>query len=519
MFSHKKILTKTIQVGASTLLSRLFGIAREVLMIRYLGASGLSDAFLTAYKIPNSLRKIFAEGALSAAFIPTVTSTIKQKNKHSIAGLMTLGFLFFEGTVLVLCALIMSNAATILQLIAPGFSPEQIAQAIPMVHILMPLIFFISSSALLAGALQAVNHFFIPAIAPIILNIVFIIGIIVCLLCDLPVTNLCWFILFGGAIHCAAHVITYLKLQFTVATPNKQDLVLFGRIIGTFFLCLPSISLMEIALFIDTSFASLLAPGSISLLFYANRFVGIPLGVFAVAFSTILLPHFSRVHTYSPTRLHYYLLESAKLILWVTTPVALLMGFFSHDIFATIFLSKKFSLMQVHEAGNILIAFLFGLFSFSLNKIILNIFYSMHAAWIPALIALIATCINILLNILFIERFQTIGLALATTLSSIIQTILFVVILHKKYHFRLYSKQFFSFAMRYTAQLILCSILFVSSYFTITHLIPLLLPSSLATFFLIKIGLWLWVGPLAGLFFIMMWYSKTYFGIKLHFLD
>jgi len=95
MSSQKRILKKTIEVGGSTLVSRFFGILREVIMVRYLGASGLSDAFLTAYKIPNSLRKIFAEGALSAAFIPTIVTTMQHDNKKGIAGLMSLAFLIF----------------------------------------------------------------------------------------------------------------------------------------------------------------------------------------------------------------------------------------------------------------------------------------------------------------------------------------------------------------------------------------------------------------------------------------
>src|SRR3989337_4253012 len=102
MLTKNKIIQKTIEVGGSTLLSRFFGIVREVLMVKYLGASGLSDAFLTAYKIPNSLRKIFAEGALSAAFIPTVVSTIKHNDLNAVAGLMSLAFLIFEGMVLLL---------------------------------------------------------------------------------------------------------------------------------------------------------------------------------------------------------------------------------------------------------------------------------------------------------------------------------------------------------------------------------------------------------------------------------
>src|SRR5260221_13669074 len=107
MLSTKRILTKTIQVGIPTLFSRFFGIFREVLMVHYLGASGLSDVFLTAYKLPNSLRKVFAEGALSAAFIPTIVTTIKHNNQQAIAGIMSLGFIIFEGIVLVLCALTM----------------------------------------------------------------------------------------------------------------------------------------------------------------------------------------------------------------------------------------------------------------------------------------------------------------------------------------------------------------------------------------------------------------------------
>ncbi len=518
MLPQKTILKKTIEVGGSTLVSRFFGIIREVLMVRYLGASGLSDAFLTAYKIPNSLRKIFAEGALSAAFIPTVVSTIKHHNKNAIAGLMSLSFLVFEGIVIIMCALIMKYAEYIIQFIAPGFSQEQIDAAIPMLHILMPFIFFISSSALLGGALHAIGHFTIPAIAPIIVNIVFIAGICVCLFFNLPVTYLCWFIVFAGFIHFLLHLMTYFKHQFHFGVITQKDFSVFGRIMGKFLLCLPSISLMELALFIDTSFASLLAPGSVSLLYYANRFVGIPLGVFAVAFSTILLPHFSRVNTYSPKRLHFYLLESAKFIFWVTTPVALLMGFFSEEIFTTIFLSKKFTLAQAHEASVILRAFVWGLFFFSLNKILLNIFYAMHAAWIPAIVALVATIINIILNMLFIERFQTVGLATATTISSIIQTILFLIILHKKYNFRIYLTPFLLFATRYIMQLSLLSSAFWLCYHGIYLIIIHYLPPALSLFFSAQIGFWLWVGPLSLFFIALLYFSRSLSKLQLHFL-
>ena len=516
--SQKTILKKTIEVGSSTLLSRFFGIVREVLMVRYLGASGLSDAFLTAYKIPNSLRKIFAEGALSAAFIPTVVSTIQHDNKNAVAGLMSLAFIVFEGIVLALCVLIMTHAKAIILFIAPGFCEQQVADAIPMLHILMPFILFISSSALLGGALHAVGHFFVPAIAPVVVNIIFIAGLCTALFFNLPVTSLCWFIVFAGFVHFILHVAMYLRFNFFFGKITRKDLHLFGRVMWKFLLCLPSVSLMEVALFIDTSFASLLAPGSISLLFYANRFVGIPLGVFAVAFSTILLPHFSRVNTRNPKRLHFYLLESAKFIFWVTMPIALLMAFFSEEIFSTIFLSKKFTLMQVQEAGNILLAFLIGLFFFSLNKILLNIFYAMHAAWIPAIIALGATAVNIILNMLFIDQFQTVGLAIATTLSSIVQTVSFLIVLHRKYKFRIYLLPFLSFAGKYLVQLTSYGFFFWLLYRASVQTIIFCMPSTMALFFTAKIGLWLWVGPLAFILLAVLYCSRSLFNIKLHFL-
>jgi putative peptidoglycan lipid II flippase len=519
MFSHKTILKKTAVVAGSTLLSRFFGIIRELLMVRYLGVSGLSDAFLTAYKIPNSLRKIFAEGALSAAFIPTVVSTVKRHDTKGVAGLMTLGFIFFEGIVLILCALIMAYAHQIIGFIAPGFSQQQICQAVPMIHILMPLLFFISSSALLAGALQATGHFFTPAITPVLVNILFIASLCVCLTLHMPINTLCWFILGGGFVQCIVHLAVYFAYNFSFGPITKKDLGLFKNIIGAFLLCLPSVSLMEIALFIDTSFASLLKPGSLSLLFYANRFVGIPLGVFAVAFSTILLPHFSRINTYSPKRLHFYLLESAQFVFWVSAPITLFMAYFSQEIFSTIFLSKGFTLAQTEEAGSILIAFVAGLFFFSLNKIILNIFYAMHAAWIPAVVALGSTTLNIILNMLFIEQFQTVGLALATTISSIFQTIIFLIVLHKKYAFRLYTASFLLFFLRYTVQLALCSILFIYSYNGIHESIVQYLPIQFSSFLINTIGFWFWVGPLAGICFILIWYSRKLFNIKLYFLS
>ncbi len=519
MRKKSTIISKTAQIGSFTLLSRCLGIIREMLLVRFIGADALSDAFFTAYKIPNSLRKVFAEGALSAAFVPTLVQMIKQKGKEHVYGLLTLAFFVFEGMVALLCAFVMCNAHTVIAIIAPGFSVEQTIAAVSMVSILMPFIFFISISALFAGALHAVGKFTIPAIAPALLNVVIITGLSVCLWLQLSVYWLCWTILFGGALICALHVYAYLRAGFAFTKIKKEDVTAFMPVMKKFLLCLPSVSVLELSLFIDTSFASLLEEGSISLLYYANRFMGIPLGIFSVALATVLLPHFSRVKLRAPKRLHFYLLESAKLIFWVTIPIALIMGYFAEDIFYTIFLSEKFSIEQVVSAAHILRAFLCGLFFFSLNKILLSIYYALDNTWIPAVIAAIAGIVNIVCDYYFIDYFQAFGLALATSISGIVQTMLFIVILHQYFHFRIFIKHFFDFFVRYLFQLLCCTSLFMLIYKTIEHSIINFTSTWLFYILLHTVVLWLWVGPLVLAFFIVLFTTKNIIGLRLHFLE
>lgn len=518
MFTRKTILKKTMQVGGSTLISRLLGMIREMLQVRYLGPSAIGDAFITAFKIPNSLRKIFAEGALSAAFIPSIVQAIHKKDRRHVNGLITAGFVLFEGMVLLICALFMWQAESVIRIIVPGFSSEQIAQTVPLLRILMPFIFFISTSALLAGPLQAVGHFFVPAFSPVLLNIVYIGALLVCLHSSLPVTVLCWSILFGGFVQLIAHLIAYFKHQFAATSLSKKDFKRLNSILFKFLWCLPSISVMEVSLFVDTSFASWLPTGSISLLYYANRFMGIPLGVFGVALSTILLPHFSRVSSYAPKRLHFYLYEAAKLIWWVTVPISLLMMFFSREIFITLFLSKKFTLEHAMQAGNLLIVFTSGLFFFSLNKILLNIFYAFHSTGIPGIIAMGATLLNGILDWLFIAKLQSIGLALATIMAGIFQTIAMVVVLHRHFKFTLYIQQFAKFVGRYTIQVLAHSILFYCAYTACAMSIKQL-PAWLNAWLLHSLGFWFWAGPLSGIVLMSLYFTRSYFKIKLYFLD
>jgi putative peptidoglycan lipid II flippase len=517
MFTKKTILQKTAQVSGATMLSRILGIIREMLTVRYLGATAVGDVFLTAYKIPNSLRKVFAEGALSAAFIPTIVQAGKDEGRAAVNRLITLGFLVFEGILLILCGLVMFYAEFVLRMIVPGFSEEQILSAVPYLRILMPFILFISSSALLAGALQSIGQFFVPAFGPVLLNFVFIGALLTCLKFGLPVEWLCFFILFAGLVQFVMHLIAYKKLGFGFSTQIEGERSRFWRVLVKFAIALPSVSAEEIGLFVDTSFASYLPAGSIALIYYVNRFMGIPLGVFASAFSTILLPHFSRVGSQRPKRLSFYLLESTKFVLWVMIPVGIVMALFSEKIFYTLFLSKKFTIVQVREAGLILNAFLLGLCFSALNKVLRNVYYALHETKLPGLVAIIGTLLNVLLNWLFMTRYHAVGIALATSLAAGVQTILLFYFLHKNFNFSLYLRNMTRFLFLYAMQLILCAIPFVAIYLGI-HTLLAASTSPIALWMLQGAGFWLWIAPLCALLAYVLYRLRHACRIDVYFL-
>lgn len=520
MFSKKIIIKKTFQISICTALSRVLGILRETLTIRYLGAGIFNDAFVTAFKIPNGLRKIFAEGALSAALIPTITASIHERGKSAANGIMSLSFLLFEGLVVLLCILSMVYAKPIIGFIAPGFSLQAVDISCVCLRILMPFIFFISSSALLAGSLQTIGQFLVPAIAPVVLNLIFIGSLLICLFFRLPIHILCWGIMCGGIAQCLLHLFCYLRNGFGFAGITKDDIRIFKAVLIRFFLCLPSVSLMELSLFIDTSFASYLKSGSITLLYLANRFVGIPLGIFAVAFATVLLPHFSRVAHYAPKRLSFYLFEGGKLVFWVCVPVMILMWFFAENIFETLFLSgEKFTAQQVIEAADILRAFLIGLFFYSFNKVVLNVYYALQIAWVPALISAVAAVVNLILDWFLLDYLQGVGLALATTLSAAVRMLLLLVILQRAYKQRIYVAASCLFMIKTVVHATLFFIPFYTIYYTLRTMLLLYLKGTVAWFFLHSIGFWFWVGPLCVGYCGALWYTHKKITGRIYFLN
>ncbi len=512
--TKKSILKKTVLVSSLTLLSRILGVFREFLMARFLGVGAISDAFVASFKLPNFFRHIFAEGALGASFVPAIVKTVKEGNREEANGLMTISFLFFEGIVLLMYVFVILHTNWVLLLLAPGFSADQIAYAIPFTRILFSFLFFISSSALLAGALNSVNHFFVPAFGTPLWNMFFIATLIICLAYKLPATYMCLGIIIGAFAFFLMHLITFFKYNFTFGSITPGARAAFKSVLSKFLPCLFGVSIVELNMFISGSIASFLPKGSMTLLYYGGRFMNIPLGMFAVALASVLLSHFSRLVLYAPRRLSFYLLEVAKLVTWAILPAALFLMFVSHELFIFL-LGNKVTPEQSAQGAWILILYCTGLLFLCLNKILLSMFYALKDTWSTTLAAGLCAAVNISLDILSLFYFGAYGIAMSNTISSLCMSILALILLRKRHHITFFLKRYLRFLWRYLLNLIIAIALFLLGFMLIrTIFVWWGMPMCV----LHGIGYWLVMSMLVTGTVLFMFFTRRLFGIEVYFL-
>lgn len=514
--SKRDILKKTAQFGGFTFLSRTLGITREVLIARFFGVGAISDAFIMSFRLPNFFRQVFAEGALNASFIPAFIKTVKEGNRELSNGLMTLSFLAFEGVILCMYLFVFWKTAWVIKLIAPGFSQEQIHYAIPFLRILFPFLFFVSSSTIFAGVLQSINCFAVPAFGPVIWNLVYVGSLISAIYWHLSPNVVCFGIIFGGFLWLAMNAFFYFKYGFRIGKITSEVVVLFKGVLAKFFPCLFGVSIVELNLFVGTVVASYLPTGSLTLLYLSSRFMNIPLGVFAVALSNILLSHFSRIVLFAPRRLNFYIFEVAKLVTWVILPSVLFLMFVAEPIFTTVLLAKHVDPHQAAMGANLLITYLFGLIFFSMNKILLSVFYSLKDTKSTMVASSISALVNVGGDIFGMLLFGTYGIAGAASLSGAVMTIACFYFLHKKHKFRFYAGRYFGFLWRYVAQ-VAC---IAGAFLWVHELFVLLIKNTVyGHFFITGLGFWLLAAMLGALSMLFLFFTKKMFGVKLHFLD
>ncbi|MFN2343235.1 MAG: murein biosynthesis integral membrane protein MurJ [Desulfonatronovibrio sp.] len=434
--SSGSLVRKASVVAGATLISRILGFARDLIIAFALGAGPVADAFFVAFRLPNLLRRLFAEGSLTMAFVPVFTKIKNNEGKNeafALARSVQVWLLIIVGAITIL-AIIFARPLT--ALIAPGFKadPEVFELTITLVRICFPYILFISSVALCMGILNSMNHFFAPAAAPALLNITLIVFALGAY--------------FGGmnvAIYLSAGVFVSGMLQWLFQYPFLKKSGFSWR--GTYslkhpgvfrigWLMLPTVlgaAVYQINILIGTVLASFLAAGSISYLYYADRLVQFPLGVFAVAISTVALPSLSALAGMGDmSGFKKTLNSSINLTLFIALPsTAGLIGL-SYPLIEVIFGRGEFGALAVDATSLALIGYAVGLPAFSCVRSLISAFYALEDTKTPVKIAVVSLVVNIGLGLMLMQTFAHFGLALAASISSWINVILLGLFLEYK---------------------------------------------------------------------------------------
>ncbi|HSW69463.1 MAG TPA: murein biosynthesis integral membrane protein MurJ [Gammaproteobacteria bacterium] len=432
----KSLFKSTSVVASMTLLSRVFGFLRDMVTAQIFGAGAAFDAFAVAFRIPNLMRRLFAEGSFSQAFVPVLSEYQKNKSPENIQQFInaiagTLGFVL-------LCVTIVGVifAPWIIRLFAPGFETQGVRfdMAVLMLRITFPYLFLISLTAFAGAILNTYNRFWVAAFTPIFLNICMISAAFwLSPRLNIPITSLAWGVLIAGIVQLFFQYPFLRKLRL-LSKPriNFHDPGV-TRVLKLMVPALFGVSVSQINIMLDTLFASLLVVGSVSWLYYSDRLMEFPLGVIGVAISTVILPHLSRHHASQSTKDFSEILDWAlRLVLLVGLPAAVVFAMISGPLLSTLFQRGQFGPEAVLMARKSLSMFALGIAPFMLIKILAAGFYAKQDMRTPVRIGIIAMVSNMVLNCILIWPLKHAGIALATSLSAMLNGGLLFYFLRKR---------------------------------------------------------------------------------------
>ena len=416
------LLRSSLVVGTMTMLSRVLGLVRDVVIAGYFGSSAAADAFFVAFKIPNFLRRLFAEGAFAQAFVPVLSEYRTQRKFPEVRELVsrvsgTLAATLFMVTVLGVLA-----APILIRVFAPGFvdEPEKLALAGDMLRITFPYLLLISLTALAGSILNSYGRFAVPAITPVLLNLC-LIGSTLLLTpyFDQPVMALAWGVAIAGISQLLLQIPFLWQIRLLPLPKWGSEHDGTRRILTLMIPALFGVSVSQINLLLDTVLASFLETGSVSWLYYSDRLSELPLGVFGIAISTVILPSLSRKHAEDSTDYFSKTIDWAlRLVLLIAIPSAVALFLLAGPLIATLFDYGEMQNRDVLMAAMSLQAYSLGLVAFMLIKVLAPGYFSRQDTKTPVRIAIKAMIANMVLNLILVFPLQHVGLALATTLSA-----------------------------------------------------------------------------------------------------
>jgi putative peptidoglycan lipid II flippase len=416
--------TSLATVGGNTILSRILGFARDLIVARLFGADAGTDAFFVAFKIPNFMRRLFAEGAFSMAFVPILNEHREQRGFPALKGFVddiagTLG-----AALLLITALGVLGAPALVLIFAPGFADDasQWELATTMLRLTFPYLLFISLTAFAGGILNTYDRFGVPAFTPALLNLS-LIGCAIWLAPHLerPIMALAWGVFLAGMIQFAFQLPFLAQLNL-VPRPrfngHNPDIRRVLRRMGS---ALFGVSVAQISLLMDTLLASFLTTGSISWLYYSDRLMEFPLGILAVTLGTVILPRLSRRHIANDPESFSHTLDWAlRWLLLLGVPSAIGLLVLAGPLMATLFQSNEFSADDVAMASHSLMAYSLGLVGFMGIKILAPGYYARQEMKTPVRIAAVALLIGLGCSLILMLPLGHSGLALGTAIAATI---------------------------------------------------------------------------------------------------
>jgi putative peptidoglycan lipid II flippase len=416
------LLKALAAVSSMTLLSRILGFIRDTVVARAFGAGLATDAFFVAFKIPNLLRRLFAEGAFSQAFVPIFA---EYKNRRGDADARMLvdhvsGMLALALLIVTLIGVV--AAPVIVYVSAPGFAAtaNKFALTIDLLRITFPYIFFISLVSLAGGILNTYSRFSVPALTPAVLNLTFIgFALWAAPYFDPPIKALAWAVFCGGVLQLAVQIPFLLRLKmlprFKLGLKDEG----VSRVVRQMGPAVFGVSIGQVSLLINTIFASFLVSGSVSWLYYADRLMEFPTGLLGVALGTILLPSLAKHYAdQSPIEYSKLLDWGLRLTLMLALPAAAALAVLAVPLIATLFHYGQFSEHDVFMTRNALVAYSVGLLGLILVKVLAPGFYARQNIRTPVRIAIIALVATQIMNFAFMGWLQHAGLALAIGLGA-----------------------------------------------------------------------------------------------------
>jgi putative peptidoglycan lipid II flippase len=422
------LLRSSALVGCMTMLSRVLGLLRDIVIASFVGASANADAFFIAFKIPNFLRRLFAEGAFAQAFVPVLADYKAQGSIPAVKALVDRVAGVLGGSLLLITTLAILAAPLVTAIFAPGFvsQPEKFELTAGMIRITFPYLLLISMTGFCGAILNSYGRFAVPAFTPVFLNISLIFAALVAApWFDEPVYALAWGVFLAGIVQLLFQLPSLYRLDL-VPRPiwdTRDEGV--RRILKLMVPALFGVSVSQINLLLDTVLASFLPTGSVSWLYYSDRLAELPLGVFGIAIATVILPNLS-AHRAADRQQHFEttLDWAMRSVLLIGVPAALALILLAEPILITLFNYGALTADDVAMAALSMRAYSLGLIAFMLVKVLAPGFYARKDIATPVKIGIIAMAANMVMNLLLVLPLMYywnighLGLALATSLAA-----------------------------------------------------------------------------------------------------